>query len=254
MTGLKALWGTGAAAIGGWCTIPSSVSAEFLAAEGFDYIGIDCQHGLAGPETLIPMLQGISRYNVPAVVRVPVGSGGWIERALDCGAEAVIVPMVNSAAEAAAAVAHCRYPPVGDRSYGPIRSELVVPAAPAKANDIVACIVMIETATAVEAVEEICATPGVDGVYIGPVDLAISLGQPPRLAPVPGPHADAMERVRAACGANGIVAGVHAATGEQAREYVEAGYQMVTVSSDLAMMRSYARTQLRNARPSDSPA
>jgi 4-hydroxy-2-oxoheptanedioate aldolase len=245
---LRATWATGAATLGGWCTIPSSVPAEFLAAEGFDYIGIDCQHGLPGPEVLVSMLQGISRYDVPAVVRVPVGSGWWIERALDCGAEAVIVPMVNSAAEAAAAVAHCRYPPAGDRSYGPIRSELVIGPAPRVANEEVACLVMIETAAAVEAVEEICATPGVDGVYIGPVDLAISLGQPPRLAPVPGPHAEAMDRVRAACLANGIVAGVHAGTGEQARSYTEAGYQMVTISSDLAMLRSYARTQLRNAR------
>jgi 4-hydroxy-2-oxoheptanedioate aldolase len=252
MTGLKALWGTGSAALGGWCTIPSSIPAEFLASEGFDYIGIDCQHGLTGPETLIPMLQAISRYDVPAVVRVPVGSGWWIERALDCGAEAVIVPMVNSAEEAAEAVTHFRYPPAGLRSYGPIRAELVISPAPAAANATVVCIVMIETAAGVAAIDEICATPGVDGVYIGPVDLAISLGQPPRLAPVPGPHADAMERVREACAAAGIIAGVHAANGEQAREYVDAGYRMVTVSSDLAMMRSYARTQLRNARPRDT--
>jgi 4-hydroxy-2-oxoheptanedioate aldolase len=160
--------------------------------------------------------------------------------------------MVNSAAEAAAAVAHCRYPPLGARSYGPIRSELVIGPAPAVTNAAVVCLVMIETAAAVDAVEEICATPGVDGVYIGPVDLAISLGQTPRLGPVPGPHADAMERVRVACAANGLVAGVHAASGEQARQYVESGYQMVTVSSDLAMLRSYARTQLRNARQTDT--
>jgi len=248
---LKALWDTDAAAFGGWCAIPSSVPAEFLAAEGFDYIGIDCQHGFAGPETLISMLQAVSHYDVPAVVRVPTGSGWWIERALDLGAEAVIVPMVNTADEAAAAVAHCRYPPLGDRSYGPIRAELVMSPAPRSANDTVVCMVMVETAAAVEAIDEICATPGLDGVYIGPVDLAISLGQPPRLAPVPGPHADAMERVRAAAVAHGIIAGVHSASGDQAREYAEQGYRMITVSSDLALMRSYARTQLRNARGID---
>jgi 4-hydroxy-2-oxoheptanedioate aldolase len=245
---LKARWKAGEATIGAWCSIPSSIPAEFLASEGFDYVGVDCQHGLAGPDTLVPMLQAIGRYQVPAVVRVPVGSGWWIQRALDSGAEAVIVPMVNSAAEAAAAVRHCRYPPVGERSYGPIRSELVVGVAPGEVNDAVACLVMIETEAGVQAAEAICATPGVDGVYTGPADLAISLGLAPRLTPVPGPHAEAMARVLAACEAHGIVAGVHAGSGDQARRYVEMGYRMVTIGSDLAMMRTAARTQLRDAR------
>jgi 4-hydroxy-2-oxoheptanedioate aldolase len=246
--GLKARWAAGESTIGAWCTIPSSVPAEFLASAGFDYVGIDCQHGLAGPDSLVPMLQAINRYDVPAVVRVPVGSGWWIQRALDSGAEAVIVPMVNSAEEAAAAVRHCRYPPDGDRSYGPIRSELVVGTVPAEVNATVACLVMIETRAGAEAAEEICSTPGVDGVYTGPADLAISYGLTPRLAPVPGPHAEAMERILAACRANSIVAGVHSASGEQALQYLESGYQMVTISSDLGMMRSAARTQLRKAR------
>lgn len=245
---LKPVWRAGGTTVGGWCTIPSSVPAEFLAAEGFDYVGVDCQHGLTGPDTLVPMLQGINRHAVPGVVRVPVGSGWWIERALDSGAEAVIVPMVNSAAEAADVVQHVRYPPDGVRSYGPIRSEIVLGTAPAEVNDSVACLVMIETVAGVEAAEEICAVPGVDGVYLGPADLAISFGLPPRLAAIPGPHADGMARVLAACQANGIVAGVHAATGDQAREYFEQGFQMASISTDLAMLRSYARGQLRNAR------
>ena len=245
---LKARWAAGEPAVGAWCTIPSSVPAEFLATSGFDYVGVDCQHGLAGPDSLVPMLQAINGHDVPAVVRVPVGSGWWIQRALDSGAEAVIVPMVNSAEEAAAAVRHCRYAPDGERSFGPIRAELVVGTAPEDVNAAVACLVMIETRTGVAAAEEICATPGVDGVYIGPADLAISYGLPPRLGPVPGPHAEAMDRVQAACAANGIVAGVHAANGAQAAQYLRDGYRMVTISSDLAMMRSYARTQLRAAR------
>jgi 4-hydroxy-2-oxoheptanedioate aldolase len=245
---LKARWAAGEPTIGAWCTIPSSVPAEFFAMSGFDYVGVDCQHGLPGPDSLVPMLQAITGHDVPAVVRVPVGSGWWIQRALDSGAEAVIIPMVNSAEEAAAAVRHCRYAPAGERSFGPIRSELVVGTAPEDVNAAVACLVMIETRAGVAAAEEICATPGVDGVYIGPADLAISYGLPPRLAPVPGPHAEAMDRVQAACAANAIVAGIHAANGTQAAQYLRAGYQMVTISSDLAMMRSYARTQLRAAR------
>ena len=250
---LTSRWAAGEPAVGAWCTIPSSVPAEFLAASGFDYVGVDCQHGLPGPDSLVPMLQAINGRDVPAVVRVPVGSGWWIQRALDSGAEAVIVPMVNSAEEAAAAVRHCRYPPAGERSFGPIRSELVLGTATEEVNSAVACLVMIETRRGVEAAEEICATPGIDGVYIGPADLAISYGLPPRLAPVPGPHAEAMDRVRTACAANAIVAGVHAAHGGQAAQYLRAGYRMVTISSDLAMMRSYARTQLRTARePAES--
>jgi 4-hydroxy-2-oxoheptanedioate aldolase len=246
--GLKARWSAGESTVGAWCTIPSAVPAEFLARTGFDYVGVDCQHGLPGPDALVPMLQAINSGNVPAVVRVPVGSDWWIQRALDSGAEAVIVPMVNSAQEAAAAVRQCRYPPAGERSFGPIRSELVLGTAPDEVNSAVSCLVMIETRHGVEAAEEICATPGVDGVYIGPADLAISYRLPPRLGPIPGPQAEAMERVRTACAANAIVAGVHAASGAQAAQYLRAGYQMVTISTDLAMMRSYARTQLRTAR------
>jgi 4-hydroxy-2-oxoheptanedioate aldolase len=247
-TRLKDRWSAGEPAIGAWCTIPSSVSAEFLAATGFDYVGVDCQHGLPGPDSLVPILQAIGGRGVPALVRVPVGSGWWIERALDSGAEGVIVPMVNNAEAAAAAVRHCRYPPDGDRSFGPIRSELVVGTATPEVNDTVACIVMIETRQGVEAVDEICSTPGVDGVYIGPADLAISFGLAPRLGPIPGPHADAMDRIRDACLAHHVVSGVHAANGEQAATYIDEGFQMVTVSTDLALMRSYARTQLRRAR------
>jgi 4-hydroxy-2-oxoheptanedioate aldolase len=246
--GLKAKWAAGATTFGGWCSIPSSVSAEFMAAEGFDYVGIDCQHGLTGPDTLVPMLQAIGRYAAPAVVRVPVKSGWWIQRALDCGAEAVIVPMVNSAEEAAEAVSHCRYAPVGQRSFGPIRSELMIGADATAANERVACLVMIETAAGVEAVDEICATPGLDGVYVGPADLAISFGLAPRLVPIPGPHADAMDRVVAACAAHGIVPGVHSGSGEHARNYAERGFRMITVAADLASMRSHARAQLRAAR------
>lgn len=252
--GLKARWAQGATTFGGWCSIPSSVTAEFMAAEGFDYVAVDCQHGLTGPDTLVPMLQAIGRYDAPAVVRVPVKSGWWIERALDGGAEAVIVPMVNSAEEAAEAVSHCRYAPVGQRSFGPIRSELVIGADAAAANERVVCLVMIESAAGLAAVDEICATPGVDGVYVGPADLAISLGLPPGLVPVPGPHADAMDRVVAACTAHGIVPGVHSGGGEHARNYAERGFRMITVTSDLASMRSHARAQLRAARrPEERP-
>jgi 4-hydroxy-2-oxoheptanedioate aldolase len=249
--GLKARWAAGATTFGGWCSIPSSVSAEFMAAEGFDYVGVDCQHGLTGPDTLVPMLQAIGRYDAPAVVRVPVKSGWWIQRALDCGAEAVIVPMVNSAEEAAEAASHCRYAPLGQRSFGPIRSELVIGADAAAANERVACLVMIETVAGVQAVDAICATPGVEGVYVGPADLAISFGLSPRLAPIPGAHADAMDRVVAACAARGIVPGVHSGSGEHARSFAERGFRMITVASDLASLRSYARAQLRTARGTD---
>lgn len=245
---LKTLWASGGVAMGAWCSMGSSAAAEFLASEGFDYVGIDCQHGLAGAESMVPMLQGIGRYPVGTVVRVPISSGWWIERALDCGAEAVIVPMVNNAREAADAVSHCRYPPLGQRSLGPIRAELVLGADPVAANRSVTCLVQIETAEAVENIDEICVTPGIDGVYIGPADLAMSMGIAPRLAPIPGPHAGAMDRVRAVCDAHGLITAVHSGSGEQAKQYADAGYRMITIGSDTAMLRSYARSQLRTAR------
>jgi len=244
---LRDRWTAGISAIGGWCMTPSPFVAELFATDGFDYLGVDCQHGLVGYDAMVPMLQAVARTDATPVVRVPYNEAAWIGKALDAGAEAVIVPMVNSRADAERAVAACRYFPDGARSYGPIRSGLFLGGDPATANREVACLVMIETEQAVEAAEEICTTPGVDGIYLGPADLAITLGLPPSFELRPGAHEDAVLHVLKVCQANGIAAGIHSASGRQAKEYVDRGFSMVTVGTDTLLLRAAVQRNLQAA-------
>jgi 4-hydroxy-2-oxoheptanedioate aldolase len=250
---LRALLAGGGRAVGGWCATPNPLAAEILAAEGFDYVGIDCQHGLIGDADLPSMLMALGHHHATPVVRVPRNDPAWIGKALDAGAEAVIVPMVNSAADAERAVRACRYPPLGDRSFGPVRAGLFLnQAPPADVNHEVLCLVMIETVEALQRADEICSVPGVDGVYVGPADLALSMGYPPALSDVSPAHDAAVDALRQACAAHSIVAAIHTASGAAAHAALAAGFQMATVSSDIAILRAAARTHLAAARPDDS--
>lgn len=236
--GLREVWAAGGTTFGAWCMMPGTVHVEALALAGFDYLCIDCQHGLIGYDQMVAMLQAMARTDTAPVVRVPANDWSWIGKALDAGAEAVIVPMVNSRSEAEQAGAACRYPPHGLRSYGPTRRPAADPV----------CLVMIETAQAVEAADEICGAEGVDGVYVGPSDLAVSLGYPPSLNVEAPDHAAALERVRQSCETAGIVPGIHAGSGAQARARAEAGFRMVTAATDMAVLGAGARRELKAAR------
>jgi 4-hydroxy-2-oxoheptanedioate aldolase len=237
------------AAIGGWCVTGSPLAAELLAVEGFDYLCADCQHGLMSYEAMIPVLQAVARTGVTPVVRVARNDAGDIGKVLDAGAEAVVVPMVNSRAEAERAAAACRYAPDGVRSFGPVRSGLFLGADPTVVNGQVACLVMIETITAVEVADEICSTPGVDGIYVGPADLAVSMGLVPSFSsPSSKEHEDAIETVRLACERSGILAGIHTGSGVQARARLDQGFDMVTIATDAALLRATAHAELAVAR------
>lgn len=218
-----------------------------MAAGGLDYVCVDCQHGLVSYEAMTMMVLAISGTPAAPVVRVPANDPAWIGRALDAGAEAVIVPLVNGPDEAARAAAACRFPPDGNRSFGLMRARQALGGDPATANREVMCLPMIETRAGVEAAEAICATPGVDGIYIGPSDLAVSLGLPPSL-PVRDPqHAAAVERVRKACENAGIVPGIHARGGEAGRHHAAEGFRMITVAVDVVLLGAGARRELRAA-------
>jgi 4-hydroxy-2-oxoheptanedioate aldolase len=185
-----------------------------------------------------------------SVVRVGANDAGLIGRALDAGARAVIVPLVNTADEAALAVAACRYQPGGIRSFGPSRAPLRVGAGDVASVDAaVACIVMIETAAGLANVEAICSTPGLDGVYIGPSDLSIALG-----ATTAGDVADllafheGLAAVRAAAERAGIACGMHCPTGEVAAARLAEGFTFASVSSDLLHLEAAARAHFEAAR------
>jgi 4-hydroxy-2-oxoheptanedioate aldolase len=227
--------------------VSTPAAAEMIGGLGFDYVCIDCQHGLLGFEEMRDIMLVLTHLETTPIVRVPSNDASWIGKALDAGAEGVIVPLVNSAAEAEAAARACRFPPDGDRSYGPARAQLSLGRDPIQVNGQVLCFVMIETAEAVAAADAIASAPGVDGVYIGPGDLALSLGGTPGRE-LPPEHQPAVERVRDACNAAGIVPAIHSLNGADARLRAHQGFRMVTCTSDVGMLASGGLHELNAAR------
>lgn len=238
---LRELWDRRGATLGGWCSIPSAFSAELMGRYGFDWVCVDTQHGLIGYDQMTPMLQALAITRTPAFVRVPWNAPDHIMKALDAGAEGVIVPMVSSAADAAAAVAATRYPPEGTRSWGPIRAALDVPGySPRAGNGRTVLAVMIETPGGVRNADEIVSVPGVDAVYIGPADLALSHGLTPTLNVTDPAHLELVETVLAACKRHQVTAGIHCDSPEGVRRWWDAGFDMCTLASDAGLMRGAA--------------
>jgi 4-hydroxy-2-oxoheptanedioate aldolase len=246
---LKEAWAENRTAFGLWMTVPGSFGAELVSGAGVDYVCVDQQHGIIDYDSIVPMFQAIGAAGAAPITRVIQNDLGEIMKALDAGALGVIVPLVNNTEEAARAVSACRYPPRGIRSYGPVRAAGVIGSRdPEDLAGQVLCIVMVETREALERVDEIAATPGLDGIYIGPSDLALSLGLPPTLDVSEEAHVEAVRRIREASHSHGIAAGIQSASGEVAREHAEAGFDMVTVATDAALLRSAARRELMTAR------
>jgi len=222
-------------AIGVWLSTPSSVTAEVAANVGFDYVCIDMQHGLIGYSDMVPMLQAISHGNTTATVRVPWNEPGIMGKVLDAGAMAVIVPMVNSGAEAEQAISRGMYPPRGARSSGPIRVQpLEGPDYAEVANDHVQIIPMVETVEAVENIDDILSTDNVDAIYVGPMDLGVSMGLG-RGTTDPS-FFEALDHIVERCNAHGVVPGIHANPGN-IQSQIERGFRMLTAQTDLTAMR-----------------
>jgi 4-hydroxy-2-oxoheptanedioate aldolase len=241
----------GRSLLGLWATIPSSLTAEAAAASGVDYVVVDEQHGAIDRGLLVSMLQAIAIGGAVPLVRVARLDPWVIGSALDLGAAGVIVPMVETAEQATAAVAACRYAPAGHRSWGPLRADLALGSArPADLGEGPLCLVMIETRVGLEAVEEIVRTPGLDGIYIGPSDLALTFGLEPTRRLEHRPVLDAIERVRTSCGTAGVIAGLHCLGGEDAARYAAPGFAMVTVGGDLTFLRDALGRAVGRARES----
>lgn len=241
MTSLRERWDRGGVLVGGWCVVPSAFSAELMGRSGFDWVCVDTQHGLIGYDLMTVMLQALAITGTPAFVRVPWNNPADIMKALDAGAQGLIVPMVNSAAEAGQAVAACRYPPDGYRSWGPIRAALGVDGyGPATANRRTVLAVMIETAAGLRNVDEILSVPGVDAVYVGPSDLAVSHGLAPNPNAEDPEHARLIERILEACQRHGVVPGIHCGSAETALRWRERGFRMLNVNSDGVFLRQGA--------------
>lgn len=243
----KAKWRRGEVTYGAWLSIPSSFSAEVVAHQGFDWVCIDMQHGVIDYQVAVTMLQAISLSDATPFVRVPWNEFGIIGRMLDAGAMGIIIPMVNTPEEAAAAVSACRYAPAGSRSYGPTRAALYAGADYFEhADEEVACIPMVETRQALERLDAILAVPGIDAVYVGPADMSVTLGQQPRMDNG-GAFDEARLKIARACAERGIVAGIHGNASLAARHRA-AGYRMLTITSDVLAVSVMATEDLRLAR------
>ena len=229
---LKDIWANGAIAHGGWLAIPDALVTEAMCGLGFDYLCIDMQHGMADYSQALAMLQAAASSNTVPIARVPWNEPGIIGRMLDAGALGVIIPMVNSVEEAQAAVNACRYAPQGTRSWGPTRAAgLHDDYSTEAANSAVACIPMIETATAVAAIDDILAVEGIDAIYVGPADLSITYGLEPG-GDNDGAFAEAIDTVLEACERHEVVPGIHA-NPALAQKRRDQGFRMITVAGDL---------------------
>ncbi|MGK0170138.1 MAG: 4-hydroxy-2-oxoheptanedioate aldolase [Gammaproteobacteria bacterium] len=242
---IKKLWRDGKSATLGWLSVSHGFTAEIMARQGFDALCIDMQHGTSEMGDLLPMLQAVSQTDTVPFVRVAWNEPAPIMKAIDLGAYGIIVPLVNTAKEAAMAVAACRYPPVGMRSSGPVRAvHYGGPDYFTKANDEIIVMAMIETKEGLANLDAICATPGLDAVYIGPADLSFALDMAPR-ADNPDPvHLATCDKIRDAAHKAGIKAVMHCAGAEFAAGAIKRGFDMVMLTSDLHCMITGARIQL----------
>lgn len=240
-------WDGGETTYGLWCVVPSTVSAQSVAGRGFDYVCVDQQHGAIGYGDALPMYQVIGARTTP-IARVEWNDPGIIMKALDAGAQGVVVPLVSTVEDAERAVAACRYPPRGIRSFGPVVAATMLGSRDTADLERVACIAMVETPEGLDNLDQIAAVPGLDAIYVGPADLALGLGLPPAYEHDDRQHADAITAIREACERHGIVPGIHAADGDMARRRVEEGFRMVTVGQDLTLLGAGAGAALVAAR------
>lgn len=242
---LRRIWAEGRASSNGWLGVGNPFVAEIMAEQGFDSLTIDLQHGALDYAAALPMLQAMRASGVVPLVRVPWREPGIIMKALDAGAYGIVCPMINSGAEARELVRWLRYPPEGDRSFGPTRAVLAAGQDyAAEANREILAFAQIETAEALAAVEEIVATPGLDGIYVGPVDLTLSLSRgalPPALDREEPETIAAFQTILAACKARGLRAALHCGTPDYAARAVGWGFDMVTIAADVALLARAAR-------------
>ncbi len=247
---LRSIWRRGDAVVNGWLSIPASLSAEVMAHQGFDSLTIDMQHGVIDYQVAVTMLQAISTTAVVPLARVPWNDPAFLMKILDAGAYGVICPMVNTRAEAEALVRACKYPPLGYRSWGPVRASIYAGTGygPAEANREILVIPMIETAQAVKNLDDILSVPGVDAIYVGPADLSLALGCTPRLDQTEAPVVEALQQIVDACKRHGVVAGIHNATATYSSRMIAEGYQLVTLASDGRFLAMQAAAEVAAVR------
>ena len=230
---------------GGWITGPTLIAVEEFARAGYDYVGFDAQHGYLDDADIAGILRHIEHVPIGTVVRLPDSAPAPIGRVLDAGADAVVIAMIESAEQATAAVAATRYPPAGIRSFGPLRAGLGHEASALASR--VSVFAMIETAAALSDLSRICAVEGLAGIYVGPADLAISMGFDAVGATRKPEVLDAIVRIHRTATAAGLVTGIHAGEGKTGCAMGQLGFRVVTLAAESQALRRGAAEYLREA-------
>ena len=248
---LRELAKSGAPILNAWLAIPSAYSAEVMGHQGYDSVTVDLQHGMIGFDAAVPMLQALSSTPAVPLARVSKNDYALVMQLLDAGAYGIICPMISTPAEARLFVSYCRYPPAGQRSFGPARGLLYGGGDYfAHANDEILALAMLETREAVANADAILATPGLDGIYIGPNDLCLAYGKAPAPetddAEVAGVIVDLAGRTRA----QNKIAGIFCSGGEAARRRIGEGFTMVTPGNDASLLMRGSKEAIATARGS----
>jgi 4-hydroxy-2-oxoheptanedioate aldolase len=236
----------------GWCSIPSPMVAELIAREGFPAVLLDQQHGLYDMAATATAIAAIHSARSAPMVRIPVANFSVASRVLDFGAEGVIAPMINSVTDAQALVAATKFPPVGERSWGPHRAISLMGLDQAgyfsEANGLTVVFAMIETRTALDNAAAIAAMAGIDGLFLGPADLSIALTAG-KTVDAFAPEVDReLDTIARAAQDSGKIAGAYCATPERAARLRDRGFRFLAVGSDHGFVRSAAASALKQLR------
>ena len=236
---LRARWAAGETLMGAWSFFDDPTSVQVMAGAGFDVICLDQQHGVVSPSTLAPLLHVVGASETASLVRVPWPRAEYVMRALDLGADAVLVPMVETAEQAREVARACGYGPEGGRSWGNVfAGSRRLTIDPGAEDARVACLVMIETMTGLENLEEIAAVPGIHGIYVGPNDLALSAGLGRVLWNESAELEALVLRIVETTRAAGLVTGVDCMDAAAARRWAEAGAQLLLAANDTGLLRA----------------
>jgi len=241
-----------------WVGSPSLAMAEAVAQASWDAVVVDMQHGAVGVESMIDLVGGVVRAGKPAMVRMPMSDEGMIGRILDAGAEAVICPMVNTGQDASRLGRSAKYPPLGFRSWGPQRALQVHGLDRedylAQANGFCLAWAMVETETAIANIDSILSGRAIDGVFVGPYDLCVSLTRGEALDPSHPVVMEALDLIVRKARAHRVVPGIYASTPDHARTYSTMGFKLIAIGNELTYVRIGGELLLEAAREADVPA
>ncbi len=225
-----------------WLSLPNSFVSEAFGKMGWDSITIDMQHGQNDYQSSIPMLQSLSNSSSVPMVRVPWSEPGIIMKMLDIGVMGIIAPMINNKEDCEKFVSYCYYPPIGQRSFGPMRAQLIHGSDYFQnANDNILSFAMIETKEAVSNLNEILSVKNLTGVYIGPADMSSSYGLQPKFDIKEDPIFSNIKLIAKKAQEYNKIAGIHTGSTAYAKEMIELGFNLVTISSDFRAMTTFAQ-------------